>query len=165
MAVPRARKKTKKIPAPSKPEQTRIMEANWLCLAVAVEQLYSDHGWRVKRINKLIDGFWAEMNEAHRLQIEDHIKNVTSYLAKQAGKMIDADILRMCSELDPYRSECYMLCVGCLVKALRKLKVSKMRCKLIVGEIFVDRKVYEPWSVYKECERITGFNVRERIQW
>lgn len=164
MTIPRMRKK-KKINVPTKPEQSRIMEANWLCLAVAIEQMYSDYGWRTKRINKIINGFWEEMTEAHRLQNEDGITKVPEYIARLAGMAIDTDIIGYCRKLDPYRCQCYMLCVGCLVKTLRKLGVSKLRCKLIVGAIFYERRVYEPWSVYQDCERITGFNVRENIKW
>lgn len=175
MAIPRAKKK-KRVNVPSKPEQDRIMESNWLCLAVAIEQLYSDCGWRVKRINNIVNGFWYEMTEAQRRQNEYDGRNIPESLkrelhhmpeiiAKEAGEMIDTDIKGMAEKLDPYRGQCYMLCVGCLIKTLRKLKVTKLRCKLIVGDIFASKAIYEPWSVYNECERVTGFNVRERIQW
>lgn len=164
MAIPRAKKK-KKVNVPSKPEQDRIMEANWLCISVAAEQLYTDNGWRVKRINNLIEGFWYELGEVKAMQNRLRIRNIHERIAYNAGQNIGVDIISMCKKLDPYRCDCYMLCVGCLVKALRKLKVSKLRCKLIVGAIFVERKIYEPWSVYQACKEVTGLDVRMKLQW
>lgn len=164
MGVPRAKRK-KRTNVPSKPEQSRIMEANWLCMSVAIEQLYTDCGWRVKRINNLVNGFWEELTEAKRRQNTYGINHMPRHIAQEAGELIGIDIVEMTKDLDPYRAECYQLIVGCMIKTLRKLKVSKLRCKLIVGGVFMERRVYEPWSVYQECERMTGFKVRDKIQW
>lgn len=164
MPVPRTKKK-KRVNVPSKPEQNRIMEANWLCIAIASEQMWTDHGWRINQINNIIDGFWEEMSNAQYMQNALKVKGICERLAYTAGKDIGVDIIENCRKLDPYRCECYMLCVGCLVRALRKLKVNETRCKLIVGAIFYERRVYEPWSVYQECKVITGLDVREKLKW
>lgn len=170
MSVPRCKKKKKYDYVPEKPKQNKIMEANWLCLTVAVEQLYSDCGWRETRLNRLITYYWEEMTAAHELNqiwvpdMHDG-KSIAHAIAESAGKLIGADICELTNYLGDYKRECYKLCVGALVKALKRLKVTKFRIKLIVGEIFHDQKTYEVWSVCKECADITGFNVREKVQW
>lgn len=163
MAIPRAKKK--KVKKPTENEQKWVIEANYMTLAIAVEQLWTDYGWRVKRINNLIRKFWREVTECQRAQREDGVVKATYWVAKQAEEILDEPIVKKCEKLGLYKGEAYMLTIGCLVKALRKLKVNKIRCKLILGAIFYEQKNFAPWSVYKECKDITGFDVKVFVEW
>ena len=165
MSVPRAKKKKQRTNVPKPPEQRRIMQANMMCVAVAIEHLYEDYGWRTMRINRLVNTFWDELCEAKRLQNEAYVKRVPQHIATQAEKATGAVIISECKGMDKYRADCYMLCVGCLVLALRKLKVNKLRCQIIAKDIFYHLETYEPWSVYKAVYEMTGYDVRTNIRW
>lgn len=162
--VPRAKKK-KRTNVPEPPERRRIMQANMMCIAVAIEHLYEDYGWRTKRINRLVETYWSEMCEAKRLQNEDHVSRVYRYIAAQAEKATGAVIISECKGMDKYRADCFMLCVGCLVLALRKLSLNKLRCQIIAKDIFYQLETYEPWSIYQSVYELTGYDVRTNIKW
>ena len=165
MSIPRA-KKGKRSNVPSEAKQKRIMEATWLSLACAIEQLWEDCGWRTKRLNNLILEYYNEMCEAHRIYNSmSIIWDMPLLIMQQAEELLGTDLRSLFEEFDDYRKQCYYLCVGVLVKALRNLRVTKTRVKLIVIYIAQYKRNYELWSVYKHVAEVTGINVCEEIKW
>ena len=155
MSIPRAKKPKRNVPNEAK--QKRIMEATWLSLACAIEQLWDDCGWRTKRLNNLVTEYYNEMCEAHRIYNNSTsiIWDMPLLIIKQAEELLGDDLRSLFEEFDDYRKQCYYLCVGVLVKALRNLRVAKTR----------DKRDYELWSVYNHVAELTGINVREEIKW
>ena len=166
MSIPRA-KKPKRTHVPNEAKQKRIMEATWLSLACAIEQLWDDCGWRTKRLNNLVNEYYNEMCEAHRIYNSSTsiIWDMPLLIIKQAEELLGDNLRSLFEEFDDYRKQCYYLCVGVLVKALRNLRVTKTRVKLIVIYISHYKKDYELWSVYNHVAELTGINVRDEIKW
>ena len=165
MAVARAKKKKGK--QYDKRDYKKVAEANRLSLACAIEQLWDDCGWRTKRLNNLVNEYYNEMCEAHRIYNNSTsiIWDMPLLIIKQAEELLGDDLRSLFEEFDDYRKQCYYLCVGVLVKALRNLRVTKTRVKLIVIYISYYKRDYELWSVYNHVAELTGINVCEEIKW
>ena len=60
-------KKKKRTNMPNAAEQSRIMNASWMVVAATAIQLGAESGYREKRIRKLRIGYWAGMEEMHKI--------------------------------------------------------------------------------------------------
>ena len=85
--IPRAKKKTK----PQREPFEIVMFANYLNMAIVVRTLWTEYGWRDKRIARFVEGYLALMQEVAdgRSTVQREIADCKALTGVDVKKLID----------------------------------------------------------------------------
>ena len=89
MSIPRAKKKKSK--KPQREPFEIVMLSNYLNMAIVIRTLWTEYGWRDKRIARFIDGYLALMQEVAdgRATVQSEIADCKALTGVDVKKLID----------------------------------------------------------------------------
>lgn len=161
MSVPRARKKKRPVDQYSeKFRRAKVAESIKFCLAEAILEGYMYYGYRSKRLMGIVNAYISEMDVVNTMNL------TASDMARRGSELVDLDIIEECKSIaNPYRRECYYLCIGTMMFTLKKLKWSKARRNQFVKSVITGIKQFDIYKFVELVAEETGFNVHTKIHW